>query len=48
MVNISKAEAKLVRKYFPYVHIKRTVHRYYMEENRKAMEFLKNYNTSKE
>lgn len=44
MVNITKEEAKLIRKYFPYVHIKRTVHKYYMEEHRKAVDFLKNYN----
>lgn len=47
MVSINKDEAKLIRKYFPYVHIRRTIHKYYMEENRKAMEFLKNCNTGK-
>ena len=43
MISISKTETKLIRKYFPYVHIRRTVHKYYMEENKKAMDFLKNY-----
>lgn len=47
MISINKDEAKLIRKYFPYVHIRRTIHKYYMEENRKAMEFLKNCNASK-
>lgn len=47
MICISKKETELVRKYFPYVHIRRTVHKYYMEENKKAMEFLKNYNQNK-
>lgn len=46
MVSISKEEAKLVREYFPNVHIVRTMkqkssrHRYYCEENWKAMKFL--------
>ncbi len=48
MINISKQETELIRKYFPYVHIRRTTHKYYMEENKKAMEFLKNYNKHKE
>lgn len=47
MINITKEETKLIRKYFPYVHIRRTTHKYYMEENRKAVEFLKNINASK-
>lgn len=42
MINITKKETNLIRKYFPYVHIRRTVHKYYMEENRKAMQFLRN------
>lgn len=42
MIVIDKHEAELVRKYFPYVHIRRTMHKYYMEENKKAMSFLKN------
>lgn len=43
MIVINKEEAKLIRKYFPYVHIQRTVHKYYMEENTRAINFLKNY-----
>lgn len=48
MINITKEETKLIRKYFPYVHIRRTVHKYYMEENRKAVEFLKNISQKKD
>lgn len=48
MITITKKETELIRKYFPYVHIRRTVNKYYMEENRKAMEFLKNYKSNKE
>lgn len=47
MISISKKETELVRKYFPYVHIRRTTHKWYMEENRKALEFLKNCRKSK-
>lgn len=47
MISITKEETKLIRKYFPYVHIRRTIHKYYMEENKKAMEFLKNCNANK-
>lgn len=47
MIFITEHETKLIRKYFPYVHIRRTTHKYYMEENKKAMEFLKNYNKGK-
>ena len=42
MVNITKEEVKLMRKFFPHIHIRRTIHKYYMEENRRAVEFLKN------
>lgn len=47
MTNITKEEARLVRKYFPYVHIRRTTHKYYMEENRNALNFLKTCKTNK-
>ena len=43
MIIISKHETELIRKYFPYVHIRRTTNKYYMEEHKKAMEFLNNY-----
>lgn len=47
MINITNEEVKLIRKYFPYVHIRRTTHKFYMEENAKAMNFLKNCKTEK-
>lgn len=40
MINISKREAELIRKRFPQVHIRRTVHKYYMEEAKRAMIFI--------
>ena len=46
MIRISKQETELIRKYFPYVHIRRTVHKYYMEENKRAMSFLDNYKST--
>lgn len=46
MIIINSEEVKLVRKYFPYVHIRRTTNKYYMEENPKAVSFL-NRNTQK-
>lgn len=42
MIAITKEEAEQIRKYFPYTHIRRTIHKYYMEENRKAVDFLRN------
>lgn len=41
MIAISKAEAKLVREQFPWVHMRRTVNKYYMEEDRKVIQMLK-------
>lgn len=41
MVAISKAEAKIVREQFPWVHMRRTVNKYYMEEDRKALQMLR-------
>lgn len=40
MIKISKEQAAIVRKNFPYVHIKRTVNKYYMEEDKEAMNFI--------
>lgn len=42
LINISQEQAALVRKRFPNVHVRRTVHKYYMEENPRAMRFLQN------
>lgn len=47
MIRITKDEAKMIRKYFPYVHIHRTTHKYYMNENPKAVKFLSNCNENK-
>lgn len=47
MICISPEEVKLVRKYFPYVHIRRTMNKYYMEENKKAIAFLKGCTSTK-
>ena len=44
MINVTKDQADLVKKYFPYVHIMRTTHKYYMEENSKAVNFINNLN----
>lgn len=41
MIKIDKDTATLVRKALPWIHVKRTVHHYYMEENPKAMGFLR-------
>ncbi len=47
MITITRKEADMVRKYFPWVHIRRTTHRYYMEEDPKAVSFLKSVNAPK-
>ena len=47
MICITKDEVALIRKYFPHVHIRRTMHKYYMEENRKVIDFLKRQADSK-
>ena len=41
MIKITKEEAKLVRKYYPNVKISKTVNKYYMEENRRALQLIK-------
>lgn len=48
MVSISKAEAAAVRKRFPHLHLRRTVNKYFVEENQAVLEFLKNLNVKKE
>lgn len=40
MVKIDKKQAELIRKLFPWVHVRRTVHSYYMEENDRAMRYV--------
>lgn len=41
MLNITREEAEAVRRYYPNVHIRRTVNKYYMEENSKAVRFIR-------
>lgn len=43
LIRISQREAELVREKYPNVHIRRTVHKYYMEESKKAMIFISKY-----
>lgn len=40
MIQIDKREAEMVRKKFPFVHIHKTVHKYYVEEAPRVMRFL--------
>lgn len=40
MIQISKDEAKLIRKQMPSVPLKRTVHKYYVEERPAVMKLL--------
>lgn len=47
MINITAEETKIIRSKFPNVHIRRTTNKYYMEENKKAMDFLKRLNNNK-
>ena len=46
LINISKKEAELVREKFPNVHIRRTVHKYYMKEAKRALIFISKYRRS--
>lgn len=48
MILISSEEAKKVRKFFPNVHIRRTANKFYMEENKRALGFLKQYRSEGE
>lgn len=41
MIQISKSEARMVRKMFPNIHMKRTVNKYYAEERPQLLQFLK-------
>lgn len=40
MKKVTKEEVKVLRERFPYVHIRRTIHNYYAEENPNAMRYL--------
>lgn len=41
MIQISKDEARMIRKQFPNIHMKRTVNKYYAEERPQLLQFLK-------
>lgn len=41
MIQITKQEAKMIRKHMPHVHIKSTVHKAYAEESPQLMRFLR-------
>lgn len=43
MIQISKDEAKIIREKMPCVPIRRTTHKYYMEEDRRALSLIKRY-----
>lgn len=41
MIQVSKAEAKIIRKHLPHVHMKSTVHKCFAEETPELMRFLR-------
>ena len=40
MIQVSKKEINNVRKLFPHLHVKRTVHKYYVEESNALIQYL--------
>ena len=40
IISITKEQADLVRKAFPDIHIRRTAHKFYMEEDPTVLRFL--------
>lgn len=40
MIQISKDEARIVRKYFPKLHMRRTANKYYAEESTALLKLL--------
>lgn len=47
MIQISKNEANIIRKQFPGVSIKKTVHKYYVEENPLVISAIRRLSGSK-
>lgn len=47
MIMVSKAEMKALRERFPGLHARRTVNKYYVEENQKVVAFLKSLSGNK-
>lgn len=41
MIQVSKRDIAKVRKLFPALHVKRTVHKYYVEESTALINYLK-------
>ena len=48
MIQVSKAEMAKLRERVPGIHATRTVHKYYVEESREVVAFLKNNCKTKE
>lgn len=48
MIEVTKQEAKMIRKYLPHIHIKTTVHKAFAEEAPELMKFLRKGIYSKE
>jgi len=42
LIQVSKEEMKKLRERFPHIRATRTVHKYYVDETTKVMNFLKN------
>lgn len=47
MIQISKDEARLVRKHLPGISIKRTVNKFYVEEDQRVIDLIKRFSASK-
>lgn len=47
MIQISKDEARLVRKHLPGISIKRTVNKFYVEEDQRVIELIKRFSAFK-
>lgn len=48
MIQVSKEEAKIIRKYLPNVHMKSTVHKCFAEEAPELLRFLRTGKIDKE
>ena len=41
MTQITKSEAEAIREYLPEAHIRRTVHKFFVEESRAVLDYLR-------
>lgn len=48
MIQVTKEQMKALRKRFPNIHARKTVHKYYVAETNRVVEFLKNNCSDKE